>query len=247
MKYCFESLKKVPVWRLVLAAVWLLSLTLDSYNALARSTPPSLQGMVLNRLDNVTTLTFFFILLLLVTDLGFAKEGANIAAKPSYWRQVAYAAFLSLLIIGVYMVFSLFLMLFIGGSISFSNEWNGIEPFGFAEALPWLAMLTVILLFFLRIVFIICLVTAVNSRCRKIPYGFMAGFAVCLIDAIVYFHFRLETAVGVFPFEHNNLESVSRLTPNMAVNIIISVVYWLILIGAAGLVYRSGKLKEGVD
>ena len=246
MKYCFESLKKVPVWRLVLAAVWLLSLSLSAYNALARSTLPSLQGMVIFQLNDVTTLTFFFILLLLVTGLGFTKEGANITGKPSYWRQMAYAAFISLLIIVVYMIFSLFFMLFIGGSISLSNEWNGIEPFGFAEASPWLAMLAVILLFFLRIVFIICLVTAVNSRCRKIPYGYTAGFAVCLIDAIAYFHFCLDTAVGVFPFEHNNLESVSRLTPNMAVNIMISVIYWLLLIGAAGLVYRSGKLK-GAD
>lgn len=246
MKYCIESLKKVPVWRLVLAAVWLLGQSLEYYNALAHRAPPSLQEMMVSKLDNVTTLNFFFIVLLLVPELGFAKEGADIAEKPSFWRQMAYAAFLSLLIIVVYMILSLFLMLFIGGSVSLSNKWNSMEPFGFAGTPPWLAMLTAILLFFLRIVFIICLISAVNSRCRKIPYGFAAGFAVCLIDAIAYFHFCLETAVGVFPFEHNFIEAVFRLTSNMAANIMISVIYWLILIGAAGLVYRSGKLK-GVD
>lgn len=249
MKYCIESLKKVPVWRLIFAAVWLLGMALAAYNGLSYNATPSFQEIVLLRLNDITTYSFFFILLLLIADLGFDREdcGANTVKKPSFWHQMAYAAFVSALIIVVYIIFSLFFMLVIGGNISFYNEWNSIEPFGFEWASPLLAMLIVIPLFFLRLVFLICLVSAVNSRCRQIPYGYAAGFAVCLIDGIIYFHFRLDTAVGIFPFEHAYLESVFGLTNNMPLNFILSVLYWLLLLGAASLIYRSKKLAKGVN
>ena len=246
MKYCFESLKRVPVWRLIVAAVWLLGMSLEVYGR--GSNPPSFQEMVLSKLNDVTVFSFFFILLLIITDLGFNKEDNDAKSEvPSFLRQMAYAAFLSMLIIVLYIIFSLAIMLIIGGSVSFSNVWNRIDPFGFEWASPTLAMLIIIPLFFLRLVFLICLVSAVNSRSKKIPYGYAVGFAVCLINAIVYFQFMQSTAGGIFPFEHAYLESVFALSPSILLNIFISVLYWLLFIAAAGLIYRSGKPEKGLD
>jgi len=236
MKYGFGYIMRMPLWKLLFAAIWILGVSINAYNGLSGGNPPSFQEMMLYRLNDVTAFVFFFILLLLIADKGFKKADDGVT-NSSFWRHIVDAVSLSLIMIILYMIFSLIVMLVIGGTVSFEDTWRRIEPYGFEWSSPTLAVLIITPLFFLRLVFLICLVAAVNGRCRKTPFGYAAGFAVCLISAFVYFQFHMQSAWGIFFFEHAYLESIFALTPNAALDIAISVLYWLLLIGITALIY----------
>gem|GEM_PF-3853589 len=245
MKYFFESIKNIPFWRVILAAVLLFCMAYGSYSALAVYGQPSIQETILIGLNNVTTMLFYVILLLVVSDFGFKNNRP--AAKTShkkYGNALVFALIVCLVFETIYIVSCFLILLLTGGSIKFADMFTDITLNGLEWMSPTPAMVISIFLFFLRFVFLTCLVTAINSRSRKAPYGYAAGFAVCLIDAIAYYHFGLSDPIGVFPFEHSFLESALRLTRDMPLDIIISVLYWFALIATAGFIYDTGIRKN---
>lgn len=251
MKRSLEYFKNIPLWRVITAAVLLLGLSFQAYDSLAASFGhPSFQETILIRLNDVTTFSFYFILLLLIGDLGFNKDAAA-KKENGFFRNISYIALLCVLFIATYIVFCLLTSLLKGGSVYFSDEWKGIQLFGMEWLSPSLATAASLLLFFLRLVFLACLVYIVNNRAKKTPFGYIGGFAVCLLDGIVYFCFTHGNVIGVFPFEHSYLESVFRITFEPVLDAVISVSYWLALIAAAGLIYGilnkrtiPGSVKE---
>lgn len=110
-----------------------------------------------------------------------------------------------------------------------------------------LAALITVLLFFLRFLFMTFLIFLINSICKKMPYGFIGGLAVCLIDRVVYIDFIIIKPLRIFPADYSYIESSLRLTPNAALNVALCVLYWGVLIAAACLVYRlmhKGSMLE---
>jgi len=245
MRVFFKNIKNIPLWRVILAVALLFCMAYGSYDNLAVYGQPSIQETILVGLDNVTTMLFYVILMLIVFDFGFKNSRPAAETRQNkYGNALVFALIVCLVFEAIYIVSCFIILLITGGSINFADTFTDITLNGLEWMSPTLAMAISIFLFYLRFVFLTCLVTAINSRSRKAPYGYAAGLAVCLADAIGYFHFSLFDPIGVFPFEHSFLESALRLTRDVPLDIIISVIYWLALIAAAGLIYDAGIRKK---
>lgn len=240
MKSIYENLKRIPLWRIIMAVIILLGLSFSAHAVLLYKGRPSFQEMTLTHLNDITTFNLYFILLLIVAGLGFKGETGNAkdANRGGFGRNLKFIAFICFLYIAVFLVFNILSMLLQSGSVNFSDEWRGIKPEGFEFLTPSLATAVCTLLVYLRLVFLACLVFVINSRCLKMPFGYAGGFAVCLFDGIMYFNVFPQEPTGVFPYEHSNLLYVFGLTRFPVLDVFLSVLYWLILIAAAGLIYR---------
>lgn len=247
MNYFLFKIKKISLWRFLFAGFFLLGMSLELYMSMSFSGGyPSVQEMVLFRLDVITPLLLYSVFLILVADIGIDCKDNVIAKlrKSHFIRNLGLISFLCLAFIVSIILFNTFAMLLKGRVINLSNEWRALIFYGPKEILPSAAMGLSILFTFLRLVFIAVVVFAINSRCRKLPFGYMGGFAVCLLDAIAHFHLDIQ-GLGIFPFEHSSLEFALRGTNNLLLNILISVLYWIILIATVGLIYNyANKHKK---
>ena len=240
MKSIYDNLKRIPLWRVIMAAIILLGLSFSAHAALLYEGRPSFQEMTLSYFNDITTFNLYFILLLIVAGLGFKGETGNAqdTNRGGFVRNLKFIAFICFLYIAVFLIFNILTMLLQSGSVDFSDEWRGIEPEGFEFLTPSLATAVCVLLIYLRLVFLACLVFVINSRCRKKPFGYAGGFAVCLFDGIMYFNVIPKNTIGVLPYEHSALSYVFSLTRFPVLDVFLSALYWLILIAAAGIIYR---------
>jgi len=239
MKSISDNFKQIPLWRIILAIIFLLGLSFNAYAALSFEGPPSFQEMTLTQLIDVTTFNLYYILLLVIAGLGFKNENANIqhTNPDGFRRNLKYIAFICFLCIAVLLVFNISSMLLQSGSVYFSDKWCVLRPEGFEFLTPSQSAIICILLLYLRLVFLGCLVFVINSRCRKMPFGYSGGFAVCLFDGIMYYNVFHQNTIGVLPYEHSYLACIF-ITHLPALDVFLSVLYWLIMIAAAGLLYR---------
>lgn len=237
-----QTLKRISIWRWLLLVLILFGLSIEfiySANDLMMGNP-SYQELVFSQMGNPTTFICYVLFLLLAADFGFLRGGGEIAQGKTkrLVRSLGFAAAICGMFIALILVVSLLAMLLKSGSLNFSDEWS-VEPlFGLEWVSPTLAALITLLLFFLRFLFMAFLIFVINSVCKKMPYGFIGGLAVCLIDGVVYINFGVIKPLGIFPVDYSYIESSLRLTPSAAFDIALCVLYWGALIASVWLVCR---------
>ncbi len=231
MKYIYENLKQVPPWRLIIAAVLLFGISLESNTFLSYSGgQPTFQEMAVNSFNRIVVFSQYLIFLLIVADFGFKKHDDANTARGSFVRGIAYLAFVCLLFVIITMAFNLLVLLIKCGAIATTDIWNAMAQSSLTWISPSLAMGISALFFYLRFLFVAILIYTVNQRCTKIPYGFAAGLAFFMFEMIVCFSLGPFEPTGLFPFEHAYLEYALNLTAIPALDITISIAYWGVLI-----------------
>ena len=247
-----QILRKISIWRWLLLILILFGMSIQSIyctNDLMMGNL-SYQELIFSHMGNLTTFLCYVFFLLLAADFGFTRGSVeNVQGNTKRLRR---SLGLSAAICGVYialiLVVSLLALLLKSGSLNFSNEWSFEPLLGLEWVSPSLAALITLLLFFLRFLFMTFLIFVINSKCNKMPYGFIGGLAVCLIDGVVYVSFNILKPLGILLVDYSYIESSLRLTPNAALDIALCVLYWGALIMAACLVYRlmhkGGKLEK---
>jgi len=237
-----QTLKKISVWRRLLLILILFGLSIESIyitNDLMMGNL-SYQELVFTHLGDPTTFLSYVFFLLLAADFGFSRNGSKSAQYKTkrLGGSLGLAAAICGVFIALILVVSLLAMLLKSGSLNFSDEWSAEPLFGLEWVTPTLAALITVLQFFLRFLFMAFLIFVINSLCKKMPYGFIGGLVVCLIDGVVYINFNMIKPLRIFPVDYSYIESSLRLTPNAAFNVALCVLYWGVLIAAACLVYR---------
>lgn len=256
MKDILYRLKHVRLWRWILASAFLLGLAFDAYSVLSNSgTKPNFYEMLLKQTNDVSTLILYFIFLLIIFDIGYDASLPDTEASHRIVYDFFYIYFLTFLFLLLIIIINIFALLLKSGSINFSNSWaaaqslinNGVDipALEVTSLSPISAAAISFLLFFLRFGFINAIVFVINRNCKKRPWGYTGGMVICLTDAVAYFTFNMVKPTGVFPFEHSFIGSALKLTSSIALNIIISVLYWIVLTVLAGsILYLSGKQKK---
>lgn len=237
MRYILKYLKAIPLWRLILAAVLLFGIAVQSHFVQSFwGVQPSFQEFIYENLENSRRL--FFILLLLVADFGFKHKSHTTSdmQKDSFLSHLGFASLLCISFILLFVILSAVVLTLKGGYLNFVNEWHTVQFSGPEGISPTTAMILSLILFFLRFVFLTRVVFTINSRCRKIAFGYVGGLALFALDgaagSILYAY-----PIGIFPVEHTYLEFVLRRTSNVPLNIFISAMYWIVLIVALSLIY----------
>ncbi len=206
---------------------------------------PSFQEMTINGFDRIVVLSQYLIILLIVADFGFRKPETPDTTQDTFARSLAYLAFVCLLYVMLTMALHLLVLLIKHGQIITKDVWNALTLNGLEWVSPSFAMCLSILLFFLRFLFISAVIYAVNKRCKKTPYGYLAGIALYMLEVIVYYNFAPYESTGILPFEHARLEYALNLTTIPALDITISVAYWGVLIAAVWLIdHVASKLNR---
>ena len=142
--------------------------------------------------------------------------------------------FLNLIYITLIIVSVFAVLLLKEGSVTFVSELTVMQLNRGGEISSTLAMFLSLILFYLQFLFLTALVFTINSRCKKIPFGYMGILLFTVIDQIASNLYA--RPLGIFPFEHATIEQSSWLTPDFTLDIAISVLYWCVLIAVAGIV-----------
>lgn len=245
-----QTLKNISIWRWLLLIIILFGLSIESIyytNDLIMGNL-SYQELVFSHLSEPTTFLFYIFFLLLAADFGFSRGGESAQGKAKLGKSLGCSAAICGVFIALILAVSLLSMLLYTGFLSFNEEWSFEPLFGLEWVSPSLAALITVPLFFLRFLFMTFLIFVINSACKKMPYGFIGGLAICLIDGVVYVDFCILKPLGIFPVDYSYIESSLRLTPSAALDIALCVLYWGALIAAACLVcrlmYRGRKLEK---
>ena len=237
-----QTLKRISIWRWLLLGLILYGISFESIyitNDLMMGNP-SFQELVFSQMADPITFRYYIIFLLLVADFGFTRGGSELAQgkarRPG--RSLRFAAAICGIFVAFILIVSLLAMLLRCGSLNFGDEWSAKPLFGLEWVSPSLAALITVPLFFLRFLFLAFLIFVINSACKKMPYGFIGGLAVCLTDGVVYNDFNIMKPLGFLPVDYSYIESSLRLTPSVELDIALCVLYWGALIAAACVVYR---------
>lgn len=243
MNCIIDKWKTVQLWRFIAVIVLLLGVPLekcihDSYANIQSSFQESM----------LSTLGFpfplYLIFLLLIADLGFDQTLSKTTKNnyPSYCSNMLYIALVCLVFFSCLTACTFLAFLIKAGTIPFSEELTHFQLYG----LEWMSASSAVcfsgLLLYLYFVFITAVVFCVNSFCKKRPLGYVGALIVLMLDRIVQ---RFDMVrLGIFPSTYSSIDSALVLTSNTAINIAISIIYWLLLIAGAGASYNMLKRRS---
>ncbi len=261
MKYILYRFKLIKTWRWIAVSIFLLGLSSESFKTLSfYGLQPTLLELIIKQTNNVSTLSLYFIFLIIIFDIGLNDiPTLEISIKQSrIFQDYFFVYAISLLYLILIIIINILYILLISGNLNLSNEWvtaplftdswasipaldvNGITPLS-ASAISFL-LLT------FRFGLFTFLVFTINQNCKQHPWGYLGGLIICLIDAVAYYTFNVVNLAGIFPFEHSFLYSVMNLTSSISLNILISVLYWVALSSLSGIALvclrRSKKLTR---
>lgn len=228
-------IKNISKWRWVILAVLLFGSASEGLYFLSYGNvvPPSIFEVIITQTNTEITFTLMLIFLLISGDISYGSQTQGKLMKLSPAGKALYflrtAVVVSLLFFGILVVMSIIAsFLYTGFTLDFINRWKTVRDIPHIFT-PFLAVGISLMLVFFRFLFLALIIQAINSK-SKHPLGFIGAIVVCLIEAFVYFNLRIVDSTGLLPFEHSYLDSVIKLSPDVHMNIIYSVLYWLLLI-----------------
>jgi hypothetical protein len=250
MGYILSNIKKISKWRWILITIFLFGASIDTYYHLVLSgTQPSFFEVLVIQTDRASKFTFYFILLLIIADLGY-KNNYQIEHDKGIFKYILdiyrYIAFLCFIFILLFFIENILCLLLKEGYINLDNEWRTMTIYGTHRLSPLSAMVASLSLLYLHIFFIAIMVFAINNKCKKRPLGYIGGLAICIIDSTAYYMFNLEKPLGFLPFEHSFLEFVFNYSQNIILDIVINVIYWLILYTILGSIIHFSNKKYDI-
>lgn len=249
-----SALKQIPTWRWIFVFILIIGISYQVYS----NTSPTFFELLLVNINDPSPIILYLIFLLLIADYGYKREekeklsDLNITLKYIYHNYL-FSALISIVFL-VLLIAGDFITLLFNARLNFSNEWLTMEPLFRAEWLkPLTATIILIPLFFFEFMFITMVIFTVNILSKQLPFGYLGGFAICLINAIAYHNLQaIEILRWILPFGYSCLESVLNHTKDIFMNIIISILYWLVLILVIGLIIpliskiQKKKRKGGI-
>lgn len=237
MKFFKNSLVKIPLWRYITVGILLIGLSISTVkNNVDENVFLSLQETLLSTTGAVFNL--YFILLLLIADLGFDYQKAD-AQKHTFHpfrSRIGFASALCLLFVLWLAVCNFFALFLKTGTITFSNTLINTPLYELENINASFAAIFNLVLIYLYFVFISTIVFTINCHCKERPLGYLGVLTISVLHVIVYTFFSFP--LGFFPTEYASVGSALLVTPSIPLNIVISVLYWLVLIAATGLIYH---------
>ncbi len=245
MNSLFASFKKIPLWRYITAGVLLLGLCYESsYFYADANIQSTYQDMLLSTSSSVFNLNFVF--LLIIADLGFRSHKTEKPDQPfqSFRSHIGFAFVLCLLFVLWLAACTFFAMLFNTGTVTFSDTLTNNSLYGLEWINASFAAAANLVLVSLSLLFCAAVVFTINSRSKNKPLGYLGVLAISILDVTVFTLFDYQT--GFFPAEYENVRTALRVTQNVPLSIVISVLYWLVLIAVTGLIYYfTDKRSKG--
>lgn len=241
MKYIISVIEQIPKWRWIMAIILILGSSFEAYTEHS-----SFYEMLLGRINDPAPFILYFIFLLLIADFGF-NENTRIEMDgfKDVYQKIMDSTIICTTFLLLLVVMSLFTLL-ISGSLNFNNEWIALQqPLGTRWLKPLSATLILIPIFFLKFCFITMTVIFINKLCKRLPFGFLAGFIFCVINAIGFYDLPVTQTTGwLFPFGYSDLEFALNHTGVPFYDITICIFYWLILILIISLIMNRLNLKR---
>ena len=245
MKLLLTRLKTIRLWRYITAGILLLGISVDAlYIFLDQNIQLSFQETLMASSGSVFSL--YFLLLLIIADFGFdyQKTGALKQTFRSFWQHIRCASFLCFLFVLWLTACSFLALLLKTGTVTFNDTLLNSPPYGLENINASFAAFFNVLLLYLYFVFIAAVVLTINSSCKKRPLGYLGVLVISIFDAIVYTFYIFPS--GFFPIEYASVGSALLATASIPISIVISVLYWLVLITATGLIYHiMNKRSKG--
>lgn len=238
-------LKKISPWRYITVGILLLGLSVGAlYIYLDQNIHLSLQETLITTTSSAFNL--YFVFLLMIANLGFDSLNTKEQKQTfrTFWSQIGFASLLCFLFVLWLVVCNFFALLMKTGTVTFSDTLLNSPPYGLENINASFAAILNLVLIYLYFLFITAIVFTINSRCKKRPLGYLGVLTLFILDVIMY---TLQIFPSYFfPTEYASVGSALLVTPSIPLNIAVSVLYWVVLITATGLIYHiMNKRSKG--
>lgn len=250
MYIILSSIRNIPKWRWIILSILLLGSSFEAYSYITSyGVQPSLYELVLTQIDKPSTLTLYFIFLLLIMDIGFERKKEQPLTNKKIFFSSNFICFniICFIFLSILICTNILTLLLFEGNINLNNELYTLSGI---TLVPSIAMLLSLLFLFFRFCFILVLIFIINIRCKKFPFGYIGGLLISLIDSIAYYNLMIKNFLGILPFEHSYLEAAISYSSNPIMNIAINILYWIVLLIILGvfvlLIDKFNKRKLGV-
>ena len=245
MNFLLKSLKKNPLWRYIVTGVLLLGLSVDAlYIYIDQNIHLSLQETLITTTSSAFNL--YFVFLLMTANLGFDSLNTKEQKQTfrSFWSQIGFVSILCLLFVLWLVICNFFALLMKTGTVTFSNTLINTPLYELENINASFAAILNLVLIYLYFLFITAIVLTINSCCKNKPMGYLGVLSNFILHVIIYTFSSFPT--GFFPTDYASVGSALLVTPSIPISIVISVLYWLVLITATGLIYHiMNKRSKG--
>jgi hypothetical protein len=233
------KIKVIPYWRKILFVCIILLAVMVDMKAYVGMRLTLIEFLVAH-FNALQTIDYVYLLLIMIISMDIYNGSQNsyedmlvlkLGGRKRWYVNVAiYTLVVSFIIVITYMSIAVVLGSlngFLGLSLkTYFLELNHMWTF---EIVCYLILLT-----WLRIVFINLLIIGINLCCINNPMGFLAAFILSMADMFGYELFDVMEPKGIFPLEHTRLlytEAVAPPVETIRIPIGYSILYWIIGIG----------------
>lgn len=238
-KKCYFEIIKIPKWRWIVAAIFIIFGLWGGYDyTLFSGCPNNVSFFELSLYQNNDQI-YLCILIALPILLVLSGVKQNEISRFTYKHSVLLIAFLCFLITIVLIICNIIsYLLYPGLEISFVNEYSS-SVFSSSTLKPiWLLCISYLLIF-LRVMFCASCVFRYNYIFKS-ELGIIIPILIAVIDLVFNSIFNIQNPLYILPIEHTRVLFSEAEVPNFMnierPSIILSIIYWFVLISIVNFV-----------